>query len=175
MKVYETTSEKFIEAAKAAGWSFEGQSGDLLMFKRNDAIYGCAGMSAEVRDDGIYGDDSIEEFLRPLYLCLAMSNSQSVERSAGLIADAPICEGVEGVEFSAEQLAGQWAADYAMSSDTKLSDIDEDTLDAYLDIVEEHCQEEGVTINFSHAAGLAHALKIVRAYQANEEPELAFL
>lgn len=57
MNAIKTTAEKFIEAAKAAGWSFEGQSGDLLMFKRNDAIYGCAAMSAQIIDeDTIWGD-----------------------------------------------------------------------------------------------------------------------
>lgn len=108
------------------------------------------------------------------YISLSMSNANSVARCVELIADAPIVEGMEGVEFSADQLAGQWAADYAIDSDTKLSEIDEATLDAFVDIVEEHCAEEGGA-EFDHAAALAHAMKIVQARQAGESTEMAFL
>ncbi len=113
--------------------------------------------------------------LEPLYICLAMRDAQSVSRCVGLIAEAPICEGVQSIEFSAEQLAGQWAADYAEDSDTALSDIDEETLDAFVNIVEEHCAEEGHPANFDHAAALAHAVKIIQARQAGDEGELAYL
>lgn len=115
------------------------------------------------------------EAVEPLYICLAMRDAQSVSRCVGLIAEAPICEGVQGIEFSAEQLAGQWAADYAEDSDTALADIDEQTLDAFLEIVEEHCAEEGHPARFDHAAALAHAVKIIQARQAGDEGELAYL
>ena len=108
------------------------------------------------------------------YISLSMSNANTVARCVELIAEAPVVEGMEKIEFSAEQLAGQWAADYAIDSDTKLSDIDESTLDAFVDIVEEHCAEEGGA-DFDHAAALAHALKIVQVRQAGEFPETAFL
>ena len=113
--------------------------------------------------------------VEPLYLSLSMRTAETARRCVELIAESPICEGAEGIEFSADQLAGQWAADYAIDSDTKLSDIDEDTLDAYLDIVEEHCVEEDAAARFDKAGALAHALRIIEARRSGEELELAYL
>ena len=110
-----------------------------------------------------------------LYLSLSMRNAETVRSCVELIAAAPISEGVEGIEFSAEQLAGQWAADYAIDSDTALEDIDESTLAAFVEIVAEHCAEENDAARFDQAGALAHALRIVEAKQAGEEPELAYL
>ena len=108
------------------------------------------------------------------YLSLSMRNANTVSRAVELIREAPIVEGMEGIEFSAEKLAGQWAADYAIDSDTNLSEIDEATLDVFVDIVKEHCAEEGGA-EFDHAAALAHALKIIQSRQSGEELEMAFL
>ncbi len=118
------------------------------------------------------------EAVEPVYICLAMRDARSVSRCVGLIAEAPLCEGMEGIEFSAEELAAQWAAAYAEDSDTALADIDESTLDAFLDIVEEHCTEEGCRVTFDHSQALAHAVKIIQARQARQagdEGELAYL
>ena len=113
--------------------------------------------------------------IEPLYLSLSMRNAETVRRCVELIADAPVFEGVEGIAFSAEQLAGQWAADYAIDSDTALEDIDESTLAAFVEIVAEHCVEENEAANFDKAGALAHALRIIEARQSGEEPELAYL
>jgi hypothetical protein len=110
-----------------------------------------------------------------IYISLAMRDSQSVSRCVELIAEAPICEGMEGIEFSAEQLAGQWAADYAEDSDTPLAEIDKETLDAFLGIVEDHCSEEGQPANFDHAEALAHAVAIIQSRQSGQADELAYL
>ena len=115
------------------------------------------------------------ERVEPLYLSLSMRDAETVRRCVELIADAPICEGAEGIEFSAEQLAGQWAADYAVDSDSALEDIDEPTLSAFVEIVAEHCAEEDQEAHFDKAGALAHALRIIEAKQAGEEPELAYL
>lgn len=115
------------------------------------------------------------EQVAPLYLSLSMRNAETVRRCVELIADAPVCEGVERIEFTAEQLAGQWAADYAIDSDAAIDDIDEDTLDAFVEIVAEHCAEEHQEAHFDKAGAIAHALRIVEARRANEEPELAYL
>ena len=115
------------------------------------------------------------QLVAPLYLSLSMRNAETVRRCVDLIAAAPVFEGVEGIEFSAEHLAGQWAADYAVDSDTALAEIDEDTLAAFVDIVAEHCAEEDQEARFDKAGALAHALRIIEARRAGEEPELAYL
>lgn len=64
MNAIKATKEQFIKAAEKAGWTFNGQQDDLLMFSRNDAIYGCAGMSAEVLNETtIWGDESVAKFV----------------------------------------------------------------------------------------------------------------
>ena len=113
--------------------------------------------------------------VEPLYLSLSMRTAETARRCVELIAESPICEGAEGIEFSADQLAGQWAADYAIDSDMALADIDESTLSAFVEIVAEHCAEEDQEAHFDKAGALAHALRIVEAKQAGEEPELAYL
>lgn len=115
------------------------------------------------------------ERVEPLYLSLSMRDAETVRRCVELIADAPICEGAEGIVFSAEQLAGQWAADYAVDSDSALEDIDAPTLSAFVEIVGEHFAEEDQEAHFDKAGALAHALRIIEAKQAGEEPELAYL
>lgn len=64
MNAIKTTAEKFIKAAEHAGWEFVRKDDDLLMFRRNDALYGCAAMSAQIIDeDTIWGDESVAEYL----------------------------------------------------------------------------------------------------------------
>ena len=113
--------------------------------------------------------------VEPLYLSLSMRTAETARRCVELIAESPICEGAEGIEFSADQLAGQWAADYAIDSDTALEDIDESTLAAFVEIVAEHCVEESAAARFDKAGALAHALRIIEARRSGEELELAYL
>ena len=64
MNAIKATKEQFIAAAEKAGWTFKGQNGDLLMFHRDDALYGVVGMSAEILNETtIWGDERISEFL----------------------------------------------------------------------------------------------------------------
>lgn len=64
MNAIKATKDQFVAAAEKAGWTFKGQQEDLLMFSRDDALYGAAGMSAEVLDETtIWGDESVAQFL----------------------------------------------------------------------------------------------------------------
>ena len=64
MNAIKATKEEFIAAAEKAGWTYQGQDGDLLMFHRDDALYGVAWMSAEVLNEKtVWGDESVAEFL----------------------------------------------------------------------------------------------------------------
>lgn len=64
MNAIKATKEEFIAAAEKAGWAYQGQDGELLMFRRDDALYGVSGMSAEVLDENtVWGDESVAQFL----------------------------------------------------------------------------------------------------------------
>lgn len=64
MNAIKATKEQFVTAAKKAGWTFKGQQDDLLMFSRDDALCGVAGMSAEILNETtIWGDESVAQFL----------------------------------------------------------------------------------------------------------------
>lgn len=64
MNAIKATKEQFVAAAEKAGWTNKGQKDDLLMFSRDDALYGAAGMSAEVLDEKtIWGDESVAKFV----------------------------------------------------------------------------------------------------------------
>lgn len=64
MNAIKATADQFIKAAERAGWTFNGRNEDLLMFSRDDAEYGAAGMSAEVLNETtIWGDERVAQYV----------------------------------------------------------------------------------------------------------------
>jgi hypothetical protein len=100
-----------------------------------------------------------------MYISISMRDAQTVKACVSLIAQAPIVEGVEGVEFSPEQLAGEWAADYLWDSGTERTPeaMGRDTIEAFVGIVADHCRDEqyGGPVEFDENEAAAHAEKIV--------------
>ena len=100
-----------------------------------------------------------------MYFSISMRDAESVTRCVSLIAEAPIVEGMEGIEFSPEQLAGQWAADYLWDSDTERTPeaMDLDAIEVFVSIVADHCRDEqyGGPVEFDENEAAAHAEKIV--------------
>lgn len=85
-----------------------------------------------------------------MFISNALQNAQSVEQAIKLINEG-VCEGMEGVEFSNDQLAGQHA--WACAKEAGYG-IDGDIINAHLEII----ADQGA--QFDSIKALEHALKI---------------
>ncbi|MDN0082383.1 hypothetical protein QU487_06400 [Crenobacter sp. SG2305] len=93
-----------------------------------------------------------------MYASLTIRNATSTKAIIDAINNAPIVEGMEGIEFSAEQLAGQYAAQAQIAAGDP---VDEQALQAHLDVL----KAEGA--KFDVSAAIAHGLAFAKA--AKEE------
>lgn len=85
-----------------------------------------------------------------MFISNALQNAHSAEKAIELINEG-VCEGMEGVEFSSDQLAGQHA--WACAKEAGYG-VDSDNIEAQLDII----AEQGA--QFDSLKALEHALKI---------------
>ena len=92
-----------------------------------------------------------------MYVSRALNNATSQEQCVEII-NSGTCEGMEGIEFSSEQLSGQYAA-YAAIENGFTTERD---IDGQLDCIEE------AGARFERSEALAIALAIVEAEQSNE-------
>lgn len=93
-----------------------------------------------------------------IYLSNSIQNAQTFEDIINLINGAPIIEGLERIEFAAEQLAGQYALDCA-DDDYEISEQVKYHL--------EFLSENGAM--FNHEIAFEHALKIYQTQENNIE------
>lgn len=89
-----------------------------------------------------------------MYISLTIRDAHSIETVVAAINEAPICEGMEGIEFTAEQLAGQYAAAAQIESGYP---VDKAALEAHLD----YLQESGA--RFDYPAAIAQGLAVAEA------------
>lgn len=82
-----------------------------------------------------------------MYISLALQNATRLEDVVEMINSGGTCEGVEGIEFNAWQLAGQYAWDAAKDAGY----TDPGSLDGQLEYL------ENVGAEFDRASALAHA------------------
>ena len=95
-----------------------------------------------------------------LWISHALDNALTVEEVVEVV-NGGTCEGMEGIEFTASMLAGQYAANGA-------KDGAETGVIEYADI-EAHLQflhDSGATFDF--AAATEHGMRIVKARQADQ-------
>lgn len=94
-----------------------------------------------------------------MYASLTIRNAFGMKAIVDAINNAPIVEGIEGVEFTAEQLAGQYAAEAEIAADSGYL-VDENALWVHLKVLEEN----GAQFNFQAAIdhGLAFADALAR-------------
>lgn len=88
-----------------------------------------------------------------VYACIALSNAQSMERVVELVNGGTV-EGVQGIEFTSEQLAGQYAFEAAKEAGYGNSDADHEGQLEFL-------IEAGAV--FNTAAAVKHAAALVAA------------
>lgn len=96
----------------------------------------------------------------------SISNANSIEAVAGIVNDAEnLVEGVEGYEFTAAQLAGQYAAQAARDNDTDGAQrMSDDELEAHLDCL----HDAGAEFDFRGALDHAKTLRdLYRTVEAN--------
>lgn len=86
-----------------------------------------------------------------IYISRAVVSAQSLEDVVEIINKGGVCEGMEGVEFTPEQLAGQYAEDAAHDSGFA---VDQDAIEAHLEIL----RDAGA--NFDASAAAAHGMAI---------------
>ncbi|OWY39351.1 hypothetical protein CEK28_08505 [Xenophilus sp. AP218F] len=92
------------------------------------------------------------------------SHYTSAERIIELINTAPITEGIERIEFSAEQLAGQFAAQgYVESGEGEYRPATSDDIEAYLDGL----RDDGA--QFHYPTAIEHGLKVAAAMLESDE------
>ena len=94
-----------------------------------------------------------------MYASNAIRGYVTLERIVAIINEGGTCEGMEGIEFSGEQLAGQYAFDAAKASGYP---IDESALDAHLDFLAESGAE------FDRSTAIEHGLRLAAAASGDE-------
>jgi hypothetical protein len=94
-----------------------------------------------------------------IYTSNAIRGYVTIEQVVAHINNGGTCEGIEGIEFSPEQLAGQYAFDAISESD--YTDFDEDALDAHLDFLVEAGAE------FNRRDAINHGLILAAAVDQN--------
>lgn len=87
-----------------------------------------------------------------IYISNALNNALSLEAVVSLV-NRGTCEGMEGIEFSPEMLAGQ----YAYNAAKEAGSVEDEDIDGQLD----YLHEAGA--RFNQAAALAHAIAIKAA------------
>jgi hypothetical protein len=94
-----------------------------------------------------------------LVISNAIRNAHSIEKVVELINEAPHAEGMEGYEFTAEMLAGQYAFDAAKDSGYE---IDESSIEAHLGFLAE------AGASFSESEAVEHGVAIMHASKDDE-------
>jgi hypothetical protein len=89
-----------------------------------------------------------------MYASLSIRSAASFAAVVDLINDAPFTEGMQGIEFTAEQLAGQYAAEAQIESGYA---VDEAALEAQLEFL----SEGGA--NFDAAAAIRYGKAFAKA------------
>ena len=87
-----------------------------------------------------------------MFISNALQNAHSIDQVVELI-NSGSCEGMEGIEFSSEQLAGQYAWSCAKEAGYG---VEENDLEAQLEIIAEQGAE------FDSKKALEHALQIAK-------------
>lgn len=80
-----------------------------------------------------------------IYISRTISQASSIEEVVEAINAGGMCEGMEGVEFSPEQLAGQYAEDAASDSGFP---VDLEAIEAHLEFL----SDAGAVFNSTEAA-----------------------
>jgi hypothetical protein len=86
-----------------------------------------------------------------MYISNAIRSASSLQQFAAIINEGGTCEGMEGIEFTPEQLAGQYAFEAARDSGWP---IDAVALGEHLDVLADAGAE------FDHADAEAHAMEL---------------
>ena len=97
--------------------------------------------------------------METIYISRAVANAKSIEDVVEIINGGGTCEGMEGVEFTPEQLAGRYAEDAAYDSDYP---VDAGSIKAHLEFL----AEAGAI--FEESAAVAHGLTINAARDKGE-------
>ena len=87
-----------------------------------------------------------------MYISNELNNCSSLEKVVDLI-NSGVCEGVEGIEFTATGLAAQYAADASIDCHDRFKD---DEIKSHLDILE----ESGAKFDYEKALRRAILLRI---------------
>lgn len=88
-----------------------------------------------------------------IYLSNAVANATSIEQVVEYVNEGT-CEGMEGIEFTAKMLAGQYAYDAAKECVDKVTERD---IEGQLEFLQEAGAE------FDEQAAIAHGMKIAAA------------
>ena len=96
-----------------------------------------------------------------IYLSIAIKNASTIAAVAEIINSAALghAEGMEGVEFTPAQLAGQYA--WVVAADAK--EVTKEMMTQSLDYI----KDEGA--KFDHAQALVHAQALADAYPADAD------
>lgn len=92
-----------------------------------------------------------------IYTSYALSNAHTLGYVVELVNEGT-CEGMEGLEFTSDMLAGQYAWDAASTSGYA---VDAESIEGHLEFL------AGEGAKFNEAKALAHALDLVAASEAN--------
>jgi hypothetical protein len=87
-----------------------------------------------------------------MYISNAIRSASSLQQFAAIINDGGTCEGMEGIEFTPEQLAGQYAFEAARDSGWP---IDAAAIAAHLEVLADAGAEFGHTEAAEHSMALA--------------------
>jgi hypothetical protein len=95
-----------------------------------------------------------------VYVSNAIRGYTTLEQIVAHINNGGTCEGIEGIEFSPEQLAGQYAFDAITESD--YPDVDEGSIDAHLDFLVD------AGAKFNRRDAINHGLLLAAAVDAED-------
>jgi len=92
--------------------------------------------------------------MKNLYMSILLEDATTAEDVVQIINSGDVCEGIEGIEFTAEQLAGEYAFNAAKQSDYG---AEECKLEAHLEFIRD------LGADFDLESALDHAMLFVSA------------